>query len=78
VARLVSRVDELNAHSDRGYHLSMSIGSCVPSPIDSDSLEALLARADGAMYEEKRRRHASRPPRAESDHVIRVDARKPA
>ncbi|HEX3770040.1 MAG TPA: diguanylate cyclase [Polyangiaceae bacterium] len=78
VARLMGRLEELNADTGRSYHLSMSIGSCVPSPIDSDSLEALLARADGAMYEEKRRRHASRPPRAESDHLIRVDARKPA
>jgi diguanylate cyclase (GGDEF)-like protein/PAS domain S-box-containing protein len=78
VARLLSRVDQLNERDGRRFHLSMSIGACVPSPIDSDSLEVLLARADGAMYEEKRRRHASRPPRSESDHCIRVDARKPA
>jgi diguanylate cyclase (GGDEF)-like protein len=74
-ARLLAHVDELNSASERAYYLSMSVGASVPSPIDSDSLEALLVRADGAMYEEKRRRRASRPPRAESDHFNVAGAR---
>jgi diguanylate cyclase (GGDEF)-like protein/PAS domain S-box-containing protein len=78
LARLVAHVDELNARGDRPYHVSMSVGSCVPSPVDSDSLETMLVRADGAMYEEKRRRRGSRPPRAESDHFAIAAVRKPA
>jgi hypothetical protein len=38
----------------------------------------MLVRADGAMYEDKRRRRASRPPRAASDHFMVSAARKPA
>jgi diguanylate cyclase (GGDEF)-like protein len=77
-ARLVAHLDEFKARVERPYHLSMSVGACVPSPIDTESLEAMLVRADGAMYEDKRRRHASRPPRAESDHFKVATARKPA
>jgi diguanylate cyclase (GGDEF)-like protein/PAS domain S-box-containing protein len=78
IARLVAHVDVFNARGERPYYLSMSVGASVPSPIDTESLEALLVRADGAMYEDKRRHHASRQPRAESDHFKLASARKPA
>src|ERR1019366_2042813 len=74
-ARLVAHLDEFNARVERPYHLSMSVGACVPSPIDTESLEAMLVRADGAMYDDKRRRYRTRPPRAESDHFKVATAR---
>jgi diguanylate cyclase (GGDEF)-like protein/PAS domain S-box-containing protein len=57
--RLQAKLDARNAQGDRPYHLSLSIG-CVGYDVDEPrSIEALLALADAAMYQQKRGRRAS-------------------
>jgi diguanylate cyclase (GGDEF)-like protein/PAS domain S-box-containing protein len=53
---------ELAERNDRvgGYRLSASIGGCAYDPAQAESIEALLARADALMYEQKRNRPGSR------------------
>jgi diguanylate cyclase (GGDEF)-like protein/PAS domain S-box-containing protein len=51
--------DEIRAHNAsarRPYDVSVSIGSAVFDPETPDSLEDLIAQADGRMYENKRAR----------------------
>jgi diguanylate cyclase (GGDEF)-like protein len=50
--RLRQRLDELNARPGRPYQLQTSIGAVLHAP--HETLEALLTRADAAMYLEKR------------------------
>jgi diguanylate cyclase (GGDEF)-like protein/PAS domain S-box-containing protein len=55
-ARLLDQVDAHNAMGHRPYHLSISVGIV---PYDAESrqpLDELIALADAAMYENKRRR----------------------
>lgn len=52
--RLREQLAELNANGNRAYTLDVSIGTTVVSVTAEDSIEALIARADAAMYEEKR------------------------
>lgn len=51
-ARLRQRLDELNSLSSHAYRLQTSIGAVLHAP--HETLEALLTRADAAMYLEKR------------------------
>ena len=53
--RLREQLTTLNNQNDRRYHLEVSIGTALADATE-ESLEALIARADAAMYEEKRRR----------------------
>jgi two-component system, cell cycle response regulator len=54
-ARLREHLREFNASGDRPYDVDLSIGATlVDEPADQD-LEAFLARADEAMYQEKKR-----------------------
>jgi diguanylate cyclase (GGDEF)-like protein len=59
-ARIERELVERNDRADRGYRLSASIGGCAYDPSQSESIEALLARADALMYEQKRNRPGSR------------------
>lgn len=56
--RIYRRLSEYNAGSDKPYRLECSIG-IAPISLDSGcSFETMIARADSAMYAEKRRRKA--------------------
>ncbi len=53
--RLREQLALLNAASTRIYTLAVSIGTTIVSPTTADDdIDALIARADAAMYEEKR------------------------
>ncbi len=56
----IDRLRELlaarNAAPDAGYLLAASLGSAVFQPDSGESLDALVRRADAAMYADKRRR----------------------
>jgi diguanylate cyclase (GGDEF)-like protein/PAS domain S-box-containing protein len=58
--RLQQRVARFNAEEARPYALSVSVGAAALAPGDRTSLDELLARADAAMYEEKRAKKAGR------------------
>jgi diguanylate cyclase (GGDEF)-like protein/PAS domain S-box-containing protein len=51
--RLVARLREHNASSDRPYRLSVSVGAALRRPEDTTPLETLLSEADAAMYRDK-------------------------
>lgn len=54
-ARLRDQINAFNARSDRPFTLEMSMGA---APVDEDDvhdIDGLLARADAAMYEDKKR-----------------------
>jgi diguanylate cyclase (GGDEF)-like protein/PAS domain S-box-containing protein len=57
VKRLQGLVDAHNARGHRPYQLSMSVGIVRYDPETPMPIGSLLARADAAMYEEKRRKH---------------------
>lgn len=58
VDRILERIDVHNAESTDPYMISISIGSV---PInDGHTLEEIIAKADEAMYAEKKRRQAER------------------
>jgi two-component system, cell cycle response regulator len=52
--RLREHLDALNATDSRPYVLEVSIGTTIVSLTNQDDIETLIARADAAMYEEKR------------------------
>lgn len=52
--RLREHLDALNATQSRPYVLEVSIGTTIVSLTNQDDIETLIARADAAMYEEKR------------------------
>lgn len=52
--RLRQQLAELNATAGRAYTLDVSIGTTVVNVTTDDNIETLIARADAAMYEEKR------------------------
>ncbi len=54
VARLEERFDNYNMTHDRNYRLSLSIGVALVRTDGDQSMEDLMARADAAMYENKR------------------------
>ncbi len=59
-ARLERRVAAANAHAGRRFRLALSIGAASVAPDDPRPLEALMAEADAALYEQKRLRRAAR------------------
>ncbi len=56
--RLEQSAYQRNARPGRRVHISFSAGQATSEPRQRESLDALLARADHAMYEEKRRKKA--------------------
>jgi len=58
--RLIDKVDKLNAKRHRSYTLSLSIGILICNFDEKEPLEALLARVDALMYEEKKKKGANR------------------
>jgi two-component system, cell cycle response regulator len=54
-ARLREQLAEFNLSSGQRYTLDISIGTTIIDTQAEENLEELLARADAAMYEEKRR-----------------------
>jgi two-component system, cell cycle response regulator len=65
-ARLAARLEENvrahNAHGGRPYHLSLSVGLAYYDPERPCALEALLSRADGLMYQQKRAKRQAQGP----------------
>jgi diguanylate cyclase (GGDEF)-like protein len=59
-ARLAERVSAHNAAGRRDWQLALSVGMTHCDPERPTSLEAMLARADGLMYEQKRARRKAR------------------
>ena len=57
--RLQTQLDAHNARGHRAYQLSMSVGIVRCAPETSMSIEDLIARADAAMYENKRSKRMS-------------------
>jgi GGDEF domain-containing protein len=53
--RLRERVAARNSQQGRRYELSLSVGIAGYDPEAPVPLDELLARADGLMYEDKRR-----------------------
>lgn len=51
--RLREQVALMNQHQQRSYRLQMSVGTAIFNGICDEDVEALIARADAAMYEEK-------------------------
>jgi diguanylate cyclase (GGDEF)-like protein/PAS domain S-box-containing protein len=56
MARLQQKLDEFNAHENRGYRLSLSKGHTFYDPQTPCSLDQLISRADKLMYEDKHRK----------------------
>ena len=56
IERLRTQIDAFNVDEDRPFRLEMSVGSATPIEEDQDDVERLLARADAAMYANKRAR----------------------
>ena len=52
--RLREHLDQFNAQNERPYVLDLSIGATLINVAADDTIEELIARADAAMYEEKR------------------------
>ncbi|HYQ18386.1 MAG TPA: GGDEF domain-containing protein, partial [Polyangiaceae bacterium] len=58
--RVQREIELHNSVADRSYVLSASIGCAPFDPKQPLSVDALLARADALMYEQKKSRHAAR------------------
>ena len=56
--RLQAAIDHSNAQRQRGYRLSVSVGTAVFDPGNPCSMEDLIERADRSMYEQKKKRPA--------------------
>jgi two-component system, cell cycle response regulator len=52
--RLHEHLAALNEQSNRPYRLEISMGTALAETYPEESIEALIARADAAMYEDKR------------------------
>lgn len=52
--RLREHLAAFNARGDRPYRLDVSIGATIVNVTSDDDIESMIARADAAMYEEKR------------------------
>jgi diguanylate cyclase (GGDEF)-like protein/PAS domain S-box-containing protein len=57
--RVRELADRRVAEHERPFRLSMSVGGAFVDPTSGETLEALLERADAAMYEQKKARHAA-------------------
>jgi len=58
--RLQGELDARNAQPGRAFRLELSIGTACLGVDAEGGIDALLARADAAMYEEKQKHHARR------------------
>jgi diguanylate cyclase (GGDEF)-like protein/PAS domain S-box-containing protein len=58
--RLVDKIERVNATEGRPYQLSLSLGMIACEWSETSSLEALLAKADALMYEDKKRKATAR------------------
>jgi diguanylate cyclase (GGDEF)-like protein len=58
--RLRAHLNAVNDVPNRAYMLDMSVGAAIVDASHDDGLEILLARADAAMYQEKRLLASSR------------------
>jgi GGDEF domain-containing protein len=54
--RLQERLAARNSAPGRRYPLSLSFGTAAIDPLKTSSIEELMARADHALYGEKRRK----------------------
>jgi len=63
-SRLQNDLETLNSTKNRGYALSISIGSACFDPQSPCSLEALLQEADRSMYEYKRSKRINKIPQS--------------
>jgi diguanylate cyclase (GGDEF)-like protein len=59
-ARLQDKVQTRNAHPDRRYMLSVSVGLVTSASIDPPDLDRLLQQADSLMYEHKEQKRSTR------------------
>jgi len=57
--RLAETLSQCNAQADRGYALAFSVGVARFDPASPCSIDELFARADEALYEQKRRKEKS-------------------
>lgn len=64
LARVVGRLGDYNMSSDLSVPLSFSVGVAEFAYGSTESLDALIARADALMYEDKLARKAGRPLKA--------------
>jgi diguanylate cyclase (GGDEF)-like protein len=63
-SRLRDHLTRFNAESGRPFVLDMSIGAAPVQDISNESIDAIVARADAAMYEDKRTRRTRSAARA--------------
>lgn len=76
IAEAAARLEESaalhNLAIDSGIALSFSVGHVTSAAVRHESLEDLLARADKAMYQEKRRRKAElhKPSNRKTGHMV--------
>jgi len=59
ITRLQEKLKDYDAQKNHHYELSLSVGIARFDPKDTFSLEELMAKADGALYEHKRKRRKS-------------------
>jgi diguanylate cyclase (GGDEF)-like protein len=59
ISRLQEKIESYNALSNRGYKLSLSVGTSYFDPVHPCSLDQLLIKADEAMYEQKKNKRTS-------------------
>ena len=62
LARLDRKFAAFNAGKTAPYKLSISVGLAILNPDEAETVEQLMARADKAMYENKRKRKMTLPP----------------
>lgn len=56
--RLQQNVESFNEENKRDYKISLSAGFVLVEPMDNQSIEELLAKADALMYQQKKRKQA--------------------
>jgi diguanylate cyclase (GGDEF)-like protein/PAS domain S-box-containing protein len=70
--RLERKFAYFNATKTAPYTLSVSVGLAIMNPDEAETVEQLMARADKAMYENKRERKRTTQPLPEIDHFEAV------
>jgi diguanylate cyclase (GGDEF)-like protein len=72
VKRLLRRVEKANASGSCRHTLSLSVGVARFDPARMSSLEELMAKADGALYGQKRSKHDATPPPMQTTSQVPV------
>lgn len=62
IGRIQANLERLNQSPSRAYPLSISLGAACFDPADPGSVDEMLARADAAMYDQKRLRRRTEDP----------------